>query len=81
MALIAMLAMFVVATFGGLMGNELYAKGGTPPSIAGAFPVCLFYFFRRIASLFMIYYSGVCIVYAQTEDDGLKSSAVTAYLD
>jgi hypothetical protein len=41
----------------------------------------MFVLLRRIASLFMIYYLGVCTVYAQTGDDGPKSSAVTAYRD
>jgi hypothetical protein len=78
MTLIAMFVMFVIATFSGLTGSGLYAKGRNISQHSWCIS-SMFVLLRRIASLFMIYYLGVCTVYAQTEDDGPKPSAVTAY--
>jgi hypothetical protein len=71
--------MFVIAAFSGLTGSGLYAKQNT--SQHSRCINSMFILLRRIAGLFMVYYFGVCTVYAQTGDDAPKSSAVMAYHD
>ena len=40
----ALIVMFVIAIFSGWLEVGYMRRGGTPPSIAGAFTICLFYF-------------------------------------
>ena len=61
MALIVMFVMFVIAAFSGL---TVYAKERNTSSNSQCIK-SMFVLLRRIASLFMVYYLGVCTVYAQ----------------